>query len=45
MGEALADEFDRDLADLMRPFAADGQLALEMVSELTCGAPRRTPRA
>ena len=42
MGRALADEFDRDLDDLMRPFATDGRLALEMVSELTWGAPRQS---
>ena len=44
MGEALAAEFDRELEALLRPFAADGQLDLAMVSTLTWGAPRRTPR-
>jgi SAM-dependent methyltransferase len=44
MGDALAAEFDRELDALMRPFAVDGILALEMVSHLTWGAPRRTPR-
>jgi len=43
MGEALAAEFDRELDDLLRPFAADGQLELAMVSTLTWGAPRRRP--
>jgi SAM-dependent methyltransferase len=45
MGDALAAEFDQALDALMRPFATDGVLALPMVSELTWGAPRRTPRA
>lgn len=45
MGEVLATEFDRELNDLMRPFARDGKLELAMVSELTWGAPRRKPRA
>ncbi len=45
MGEALASEFDRALDDLIRPFARDGQLEIAIVSELTWGAPRRTPRA
>jgi hypothetical protein len=45
MGEALATEFDRELNDLMQPFATDGKLELAMVSELTWGAPRRKPRA
>lgn len=44
MGEARAVEFDRALDALMRPFATDGVVAFEMVSELTWGAPRRTPR-
>jgi len=45
MGEALAGEFDAELDALMRPFAVDGMLALEMVSHLTWGAPRATRRA
>jgi SAM-dependent methyltransferase len=45
MGDGPAEEFDRALDTLMRPFATNGVLALEMVSELTWGAPRRTPRA
>lgn len=45
MGEALAAEFDKALDALMRPFATNGVLAFPMVSELTWGAPRRTPRA
>jgi len=44
MGEALADEFDRDLEALMRPQARDGVLELELVSELVWGAPRASPR-
>lgn len=43
MGVDLSDEFDRDLDDLMRPFATDGWLDLDMVSDLTWGAPRRAP--
>jgi hypothetical protein len=45
MGEVLATEFDRELNDLMRPFAMEGKLELAMVSYLTWGAPRRKPRA
>jgi hypothetical protein len=41
---ALADEFDRDLEALMRPHLADGQLTLELESELTWRAPRSSPR-
>jgi SAM-dependent methyltransferase len=44
MGEALAEAFDRDLEALMRPFAVDGMLTLDAVSELTWGAPRTTIR-
>ncbi|HXQ13712.1 MAG TPA: class I SAM-dependent methyltransferase [Caulobacteraceae bacterium] len=44
MGEALAAEFDRDLDTLMRPFSTGGMLELEIVSELTWGAPRATPK-
>jgi SAM-dependent methyltransferase len=43
MGETLAAEFDAALAALMRPFATDGMLELEIVSDLTWGAPRSTP--
>lgn len=42
MGAGLAAEFDAELDALMRPFAVDGMLELEMVSHLTWGAPRRT---
>jgi SAM-dependent methyltransferase len=45
MGQALAAAFDRDLDALMRPFSTDGMLDLEIVSELTWGAPRATPRS
>jgi SAM-dependent methyltransferase len=45
MGEALAAEFDGELDSLMRPFAADGILTLELESELTWGAPRVSPRS
>ena len=44
MGEALAAAFDRDLDALMRPFAHDGYLELDLVSELVWGAPRSTAR-
>lgn len=44
MGGELAARFDAELDDLMRPFAVDGVLALEMVSHLTWGAPRTVRR-
>jgi SAM-dependent methyltransferase len=44
MGAALAVEFDAALEALMRPYSADGVLELEVVSELTWGAPRSSPR-
>jgi SAM-dependent methyltransferase len=44
MGEALAAAFDRDLDALMRPHSSGGMLELEIVSELTWGAPRATPK-
>ncbi len=44
MGQALADEFDHELEALVRPYARDDQLELELVSELTWGAPRASPR-
>jgi SAM-dependent methyltransferase len=44
MGDAKAAEFDRDLDALMRPFARDGFLELDLVSELVWGAPRKTAR-
>jgi SAM-dependent methyltransferase len=44
MGKPLADDFDRALDDLMRPFATNGRLDLEIASELTWGAPRATAR-
>jgi len=43
MGE-LAAAFDSELAELMSPYAIDGMLELQMVSELTWGTPRSTPR-
>lgn len=43
MGE-LAVEFDAELTALMQPFATDGVLELQMVSELTWGPPRATPK-
>ena len=45
MGEDLAAEFDRDLEALLGPHERDGMLAIDLVSELTWGAPRTTPRA
>jgi SAM-dependent methyltransferase len=44
MGAALSAEFDRDLDTLLRPWAQDGLLTMELTSELTWGAPRATPR-
>jgi SAM-dependent methyltransferase len=44
MGEALAGKFDEELDSLMRPFARDGVLHLDLETELTWGAPRATPR-
>jgi SAM-dependent methyltransferase len=44
MGDALADQFDQELDALMRPFATDGVLALDLESELTWGAPRSSMR-
>jgi len=41
---ALAAEFDAALDALMRPFSTDGLLELEIVSDLTWGRPRATPR-
>lgn len=43
MGQALADEFDRELEALMRPHAREGMLELELVSELVWGVPRASP--
>ena len=43
IGEALAAAFDRDLEALVTPFARDGLLRLDLVSELTWGAPRPSP--
>ena len=45
MGDAVSAEFDRDLETLLRPWAKDGLLTMELTSELTWGAPRRTARA
>jgi hypothetical protein len=44
MGEALAAAFDAELTALMAPFAEDGILTLQMVSELTWGRPLAAPR-
>jgi SAM-dependent methyltransferase len=44
MGPELAAEFDHELDVLIRPYATDGVLTLEIASDLTWGAPRRTPR-
>ncbi|HZC15395.1 MAG TPA: class I SAM-dependent methyltransferase [Caulobacteraceae bacterium] len=44
MGKTLAGELDRDLAVLLRPYARDGFLELDLVSELVWGAPRTSPR-
>ena len=43
MGVALGTEFDRDLDALLRPYAKEGLLELNLVSELTWGAPRTAP--
>ena len=45
MGEALVREFDGALGALLRPFARGGMLELDVVTELTWGAPRATPRS
>jgi SAM-dependent methyltransferase len=44
MGEALSAEFDRDLDTLLRPWAEDGMLTMELTSELTWGGPRAMSR-
>ncbi|HEY4941772.1 MAG TPA: class I SAM-dependent methyltransferase [Rhizomicrobium sp.] len=44
IGGALSDAFDRDLEALLRPWARDGMLTMELTSDLTWGTPRRTPR-
>ena len=44
MGAALAAAYDRDLEAMMRPFAVDGMLSLDVVSDLTWGVPLRAPR-
>jgi SAM-dependent methyltransferase len=44
MGAALAAEFDAALDALMRPYSTDGMMELQIVSELTWGAPRATPK-
>ena len=43
IGTEVAAEFDAALDALLRPFATGGVLELEAVSDLTWGAPRRTP--
>lgn len=45
MGQELADKFDRELKNIMLPFAIDGQLELWIASELTWGTPRLFPRS
>ena len=45
MGEALSAQFDRDLDTVLRPWAQDGRLKTDLISELTWGAPRTTPHA
>ena len=44
MGQALADAFDQDLDALLRPFAVDGRLEIESVSDLVWGRPLAVPR-
>jgi SAM-dependent methyltransferase len=44
MGPATVTAFDAALDALMRPFAADGMLTLDVASELLWGAPRASPR-
>lgn len=44
MGDALAARFDQDLEELMRPYVADGVIRFQLVSVLTWGSPRKTPR-
>ena len=44
MGDALSAEFDRYLDALLRPWAQDGMLTMELTSDLTWGAPRATPQ-
>ena len=43
MGAEAVAGFDAALDEMMRPFATDGVLELDVVSELTWGVPRRTP--
>lgn len=45
MGQALAGEFDDDIATTLAPWTQGGILTLAITSHLTWGAPRRTPRA
>lgn len=44
MGTALAQAFDDDLAERLRPWTDDGMLAFEVHNHLVWGSPRRTPR-
>lgn len=44
MGEALAAEFDAALSALLEPHAIGGLLALDIITELSWGAPRSNPR-
>ncbi|MBS0472065.1 MAG: class I SAM-dependent methyltransferase [Proteobacteria bacterium] len=45
MGTELSGEFDKEFTAALEPFASDGMLAFEVVSELTWGVPRATPTA
>jgi len=44
MGAALSIEFDEELTQLLSPFASDGTLALDILTDLVWGAPRTAPR-
>jgi hypothetical protein len=45
MGEALAHEFDEDLALTLAPFARAGRLRFQVKSNLIWGTPRTAARA
>ena len=40
LGEAVAAEFDRELTELLTPFAGDGQLEFSVQTNLVWGTPR-----
>jgi hypothetical protein len=42
MGHELADQFDADLQETLRPFASDGFLRFRIVSSLVWGTPKAT---